>query len=58
MPSASILEIKNIIRSVTRDQTRQIAEEAMGMTTGLEVDNFLKKKLREILPDIYSVPGM
>ncbi len=58
MPSASILEIKNVIRSVTRDQTRQIAEEALGMTTGLEIDNFLKKKLREILPDIYSVPDM
>ncbi len=55
MPSASILEIKNIIRSVTREKTRQIAEEALGLTTGLEVDNFLKKKLREILPDIYPV---
>jgi len=55
MPSASILEIKNIIRSVTRERARQIAEEALGLTTGPEVDNFLKKKLRDILPDIYPV---
>jgi len=56
MPSVSILEIKNIIRSVTRDQARRIAEEALTLTTGLEVDDFLKAKLREALPDIYPVP--
>jgi phosphotransferase system enzyme I (PtsI) len=58
MPSASILEIKNVIRSVTRDQAREITREALTLETGLEVDDFLKKKLREILPDIYSVPGV
>jgi len=54
MPSVSILEIKNVIRSVTRDQVRGIAEEALTLTTGLQVDDFLKRKLREILPDIYG----
>jgi phosphotransferase system enzyme I (PtsI) len=54
MPSASILEIKNIIRSVMLDQARRIAEEAMTLTTGLEVDSFLTKKLQGILPDIYG----
>jgi len=56
MPSVSILEIKNVIRSVTMDQVRGIAREALQLTTGLEVDNLLKQKLRDLLPDIYSVP--
>ncbi len=54
MPSGSILEIKNVIRSVGIPQTKRIAEEALTLATGVEVDNFLKTKLKEILPDIYG----
>lgn len=54
MPSASVLEIKNIVRSVTSSQAKEIAREALTLSTGLEVDNFLKQKLGEILPDIYG----
>ena len=54
MPSANILEIKNVIRNVTMAQAQAIAKEALSLSTGTEVDDFLKKKLREILPDMYE----
>ena len=54
MPSANILEIKNVIRNVTMAQAQAIAKEALALSTGAEVDDFLKKKLREILPDMYG----
>ncbi|MFH0877270.1 MAG: phosphoenolpyruvate--protein phosphotransferase [Candidatus Omnitrophota bacterium] len=54
MPSVSILEIKNIIRSITFEQARRIAEETLHLSTGVEVDNFLKAKLKELLPNYYA----
>jgi phosphotransferase system enzyme I (PtsI) len=54
MPSASILEIKNVIRSVTFEQARRIAEEALRLDTGAEVESYLAQKLKEILPGIYG----
>ena len=54
MPSANILEIKNVIRNVTMVQAQAIAKEALLLSTGTEVDDFLKKKLKEILPDMYE----
>jgi phosphotransferase system enzyme I (PtsI) len=53
MPSASILEIKNVIRRVTFAQAKQIADEALTFSTGTEIENFVSKKLKEILPDLY-----
>jgi phosphotransferase system enzyme I (PtsI) len=55
MPSASILEIKNIIRSVSYKQAKLIADEALTLTTGAEVEVFLQKKLKELLPHIYGI---
>ena len=54
MPSANILEIKNVIRNVTMAQAQAIAKEALLLSTGAEVDDFLKKKLKNILPDMYE----
>jgi phosphotransferase system enzyme I (PtsI) len=54
MPSASILEIKNIIRSVSYAQAKQIADEALTLLTGKDVEVFLKSKLRELLPALYG----
>lgn len=54
MPSASILEIKNIIRSISFKQAKAIAREALTLTTGAEVEHFLKSKLKSILPAIYN----
>ena len=54
MPSVSILEIKNIIRSVRYEQAKQIAEEALTLSTGAEVEAFVNSKLKEILPNLYQ----
>lgn len=54
MPSANILEIKNIIRNIRFTQAQEIAREALRLSTGIEVENFLKSRLREIVPAIYG----
>lgn len=54
MPSVSIPEIKNVIRSVKFAQAKEIAEEALKLSTGTEVQNFLGRKLKEILPALYE----
>ncbi|MFA4981002.1 MAG: phosphoenolpyruvate--protein phosphotransferase [Candidatus Omnitrophota bacterium] len=48
----AIPEIKRIIRSVTIRQAKEIAQEAMTLSTGKEVERFAKKKLKEIVPDL------
>lgn len=55
MPSASILEIKNVIRNISCTQAKEIADEALTLTTGIEVENFLSRKLKELLPAIYGI---
>lgn len=48
----AIPEIKRIIRSVTLRQAKEIAQEALSLTTGKEVERFAKKKLIEVIPDL------
>ncbi|MDP2912711.1 MAG: phosphoenolpyruvate--protein phosphotransferase [Candidatus Omnitrophota bacterium] len=48
----AIPEIKRIIRAVTADQAKAIAQEAMTLSTGKEVDRFARKKLKAIVPDL------
>ncbi len=50
----AIPEIKRIIRSVTLRQAKEIAQEAISLPTGKEVEKFAGKKLAEILPDLAS----
>jgi phosphoenolpyruvate-protein phosphotransferase len=45
-------EIKRIIRAVTMTQAREIALEALTLSTGKEVEAFAKKKLKEMVPDM------
>ncbi|MDD5044136.1 MAG: phosphoenolpyruvate--protein phosphotransferase [Candidatus Omnitrophica bacterium] len=49
MPSFSIPTIKHIIRSVSSKEAHQIAQEALTLTMGREVEQFTQRKLREIL---------
>jgi phosphotransferase system enzyme I (PtsI) len=46
-------EIKRIIRSVTMRQAKEIAGEALTLSTGKEVADFARKKLKEIVPDTF-----
>lgn len=53
----AIPEIKRIIRSVTMHQARQIAEEALTLSTGKDVEMFAMKKLKELIPDMVTDIG-
>ena len=45
-------EIKQIIRSVTMDTAKAIAEGALSLSTGKDVEKFARKKLKEAIPDM------
>ncbi len=45
-------EIKRIIRSVTMAQAKEIAQEAINLPTGKEIEKFARKKIKEIVPDL------
>jgi phosphotransferase system enzyme I (PtsI) len=49
MPPSSIPEIKYIIRSVSLKESRGIAKEALKLSTGKEVEEFVQSKLKGIL---------
>jgi phosphotransferase system enzyme I (PtsI) len=49
MPPLIIPEVKYIVRSVTSKQVREIAKEALKLSTGKEIEEFSQTKLREIL---------
>jgi phosphotransferase system enzyme I (PtsI) len=53
----AIPEIKRLIRSVAAEQAKAIAEEAISLSTGKEVEAFARKKLKEIDPDLISEVG-
>lgn len=48
----AIPELKKIIRSVTMDQAKEIAVQAITLSTGKEVERFARRKLKEIVPDL------
>ncbi len=49
VPPLAISEIKYLIRSVTFKQVQGIAEEALKLSSGKEIEEFSQSKLREIL---------
>lgn len=50
----SLLEIKEICRSVTLEQCRQVAEHAMQMESAREIERFLREELRKVLPESFA----
>jgi phosphotransferase system enzyme I (PtsI) len=48
----AVPEIKKIVRSIKYSEAKEIAEKAQTFTTGKEVQEFAKAKLRELVPDI------
>ena len=48
----AVPEIKKIVRSINFSEAKKIAEIALGFTTGKEVQEYAKAKLRELVPDI------
>ena len=47
---AAVPAIKRLIRSVTLQQAREVAEKALSLTTGKEVEEFSRVKLKELAP--------
>jgi len=48
-------EIKRVIRSVTLTEANKIAKEALTLSTGKEVEDFVKRKLRHLVPELTSL---
>lgn len=52
MPPLVLPEIKMIVRSITLGQAREVAQEALRLSTGKEVEEFAKAKLKELVPRV------
>ncbi|MEI7685404.1 MAG: phosphoenolpyruvate--protein phosphotransferase [Planctomycetota bacterium] len=50
----NIPEIKKIIRSITLDEAKQVAQEALRHDTARDVNNYLREQTRRILPEVYN----
>lgn len=49
MPASVMPEMKYMIRSITMEQARDIAAQALRLSTGKEIEEFSQRRLREIL---------
>lgn len=47
----NIPEIKNVIRSITIEDARRVAEEAMKLETARDVTNYLREQYRRVFPE-------
>jgi phosphotransferase system enzyme I (PtsI) len=52
MTPQNIPEIKKIIRSITIEEAKQVAQEAMRFETARDVNNYLREQTRRILPEV------
>jgi phosphotransferase system enzyme I (PtsI) len=52
MTPQSIPEIKKIIRSITLEEAKVVAQEAMRFETARDVNNYLREQTRRILPEV------
>jgi len=50
----NIPEIKKIVRSVSLDEARQVAREALALETARDVNNYLREQTRRVLPEVVS----
>jgi phosphotransferase system enzyme I (PtsI) len=50
----NIPEIKRIIRSITLDEAKQVAKEALRNDTARDVNNYLREQTRRILPEVFN----
>jgi phosphotransferase system enzyme I (PtsI) len=54
MTPHSIPEIKKIIRSISLEEAKQVAREALCLETARDVNNYLREQTRRILPEAVS----
>jgi len=54
MSSFNILQVKELIRSVSYADAQSVAKEALTLSTADHVEDFLKMKLKKYAPHVYS----
>jgi len=54
MSSISIPQIKKIIRSVTMEEARRLADEVLGMETSEQIKTYLKKRSGQLYPEHFT----
>ena len=50
----NVPEIKKIVRSVTLEEAKNVAREAMRLDTARDVNSYLREVTRRILPEVVS----
>src|SRR5262249_34128437 len=50
----NIPEIKKVIRSVSLEEAKQVAQEALRLETARDVTNYLREQTRRIMPEVVS----
>ena len=54
MTAQSILQIKKLIRSVKFEDAKSVAEKALELSTGQEVEEFCRARLNELAPGFFA----
>jgi phosphotransferase system enzyme I (PtsI) len=49
-------EIKKVIRAVTLREAKEIADKALSLSTGREVETYVSKRLKELVPELAVEP--
>ena len=57
MSALNVLQIKQLIRSVSFKDAKELAHQALGLSTGSEVEELSRSKLKQLAPHIFSVDG-
>ncbi len=57
MTAYNILQIKQMIRSISFKDAKEVAEKALNLSTGVEVEEFSKSRLKALAPHIFSADG-
>lgn len=58
MSPSNILQIKKLIRSVSFKDAKELAQKALELTTGTEVEQLCRRRLQELVPDILNMDGI
>jgi phosphotransferase system enzyme I (PtsI) len=52
MSPIAVPEVKQVIRSVTMEQAKDLAQKCLEFSTAAEIEKFSREKLRELVPDL------
>ncbi len=55
MSPQSLLQIKKLIRSVKLDDAKSMVDEIMKFSTGQEVEEYSRKRLKELAPNVFDI---